>query len=416
MSDREYDVIVVGCRVAGASTAMLLARRGLRVLAIDRASFPSDAISTHQVQLPGGAALRRWGILEPLVSAGTPPARHVRFEGGGSVLDGHFPGHEGVDAVFSPRRTLLDAMLVDAARAGGADVREGFTVDEIVIERSGVRGIRGREGNGPAVAERARVVVGADGKHSIVAQAVGAPIEREVEPRTVAAYTYWSGLPVKGGEVYQRDRRALGLWPTNDELTLSYMAWPIEEFEMFRADIEGNLVDTMRAMGIGERLDGAERVERIRTTPDVPNVIRTPAGDGWVLVGDAGLVMDPITGQGIGHALQDAEMVADALVAGLGGTRPLKDALADYRARRDEARIPMWEFTTDVASFRPAEPEERVLFEALAGNQAETDRFFGVITGTVPVRDYLQPSNLRKIVGLRGFAKIAVAKLRVGRS
>jgi 2-polyprenyl-6-methoxyphenol hydroxylase-like FAD-dependent oxidoreductase len=416
MTNREYDVIVVGCRVAGASTAMLLARHGLRVLAVDRASFPSDAISTHQVQIPGGAALRRWGILDALVSAGAPPARHVRFEGGGSVLDGQFPAYEGVDAVFSPRRTLLDAILVDAARAAGADVREGFTVDEIVIDGNDVRGIRGRQENGSTITERARVVVGADGKHSIVAQAVRAPVERELDARTVAAYAYWSGLPVKGGEVYQRERRALGLWPTNDELTLSYVAWPIAEFETFRSDIEGNLVGTMRAMGIGERLHGAERVERIRTTPDVPNVIRTPAGNGWVLVGDAGLVMDPITGQGIGHALLDAEMVADALVAGLGGERPLDDALADYRARRDAARIPMWEFTADVASFRPSKPEERVLFEALAKNQAQTDRFLGMITGAIPVREYLEPSNLRKIVGLRGFAKIAMGRVRGGRA
>jgi 2-polyprenyl-6-methoxyphenol hydroxylase-like FAD-dependent oxidoreductase len=99
-----YDVIVIGARVAGASTAMLLARRGLDVLLVDRAAFPSDTLSTHQVQLPGVARLRRWGLLDALDAAGTPPARRVRYDAGDAVLDGCFPEHDGVDAVYSPRR------------------------------------------------------------------------------------------------------------------------------------------------------------------------------------------------------------------------------------------------------------------------------------------------------------------------
>lgn len=412
MTDNSYDVIVVGARVAGSSTAMLSARSGLRVLVVDRAMFPSDTTSTHQVQLPGGAALRRWGLLEAVEGAGTPPARHVRFDTPSAVLDGHFPAFDGVDAVYSPRRTLLDSMLLDAARAAGAEVRENFTVDEILMDDHRVTGIVGREGNGPQVTERARMVVGADGKHSIVAKAVGAPVRREQEPLTVAAYTYWSGLPVAGGEIYQRDRRAVGLWPTNDGLTMSFCSWPIDEFETFRADIEGNLLATLDLAGLGERVHAAERVERIRTTPDVPNVIRTAYGPGWALVGDAGLVMDPVTGQGIGHALQDAELLSEAIRAGFAGERPLDDELAGYQAARDRGRIPMWEFTVELASFAPPKPEERVLFEALAKNQAETDRFLGLMTGVTPIKEYLSPGNLRKVIGLRGFAKIALGKAR----
>src|SRR6266568_3518933 len=129
---RMYDVIVVGARLAGASTAMLLARQGLRVLVVDRVSFPCDTISSHQLQVPGVALLHRWGLLGTLAAAGTPPARRVRFDaGGGLVMDGQFPAYDGVDALYSPRRTLLDSILVEAGREAGAEVRENFRVTEV---------------------------------------------------------------------------------------------------------------------------------------------------------------------------------------------------------------------------------------------------------------------------------------------
>ena len=144
MGAGRYDVIVVGARVAGAATAMLLARQGLRVLAVDRVSFPCDTISSHQLQVPGVALLGRWGLLGKLTAAGTPPARRVRFDaGGGLVLDGQFPAYEGANALYSPRRTLLDATLVDAAREAGAEVCENFRVSEVTRSDSRVTGIRG---------------------------------------------------------------------------------------------------------------------------------------------------------------------------------------------------------------------------------------------------------------------------------
>ncbi len=143
-----YDVIIVGARVAGSSTAMLLAGKGLRVLLVDRAAFPSDTLSTHQVQLPGGARLRRWGLLDQVVASGAPPAREVRFDAGSVVLQGRYPAFEGVDAVYSPRRTVLDALLLEAARAAGAEVREQFIVEELTVEDGRVTGIRGRAKGG----------------------------------------------------------------------------------------------------------------------------------------------------------------------------------------------------------------------------------------------------------------------------
>src|SRR5438132_10716722 len=180
MGAGRYDVIVVGARVAGAATAMLLARQGLRVLAVDRVSFPSDTISSHQLQVPGAALLHRWGLLGKLAAAGTPPARRVRFDaGGGLVMDGQFPACEGVDALYSPRRTLLDSILVEAAREAGAEVRENFRVTQVTASGDRVTGIRGSARGRPEVTEAASLVIGADGKRSLVAGAVSARQYRE---------------------------------------------------------------------------------------------------------------------------------------------------------------------------------------------------------------------------------------------
>jgi 2-polyprenyl-6-methoxyphenol hydroxylase-like FAD-dependent oxidoreductase len=408
-----YDVIIVGARVAGSATAMLLARAGLRVLVTDRATFPSDTLSTHQVQLPGGARLRRWRLLDAVVASGAPPARQVTFDAGPVVLRGRYPDHEGVDAVYSPRRTVLDALLLEAARAAGAEVRERFAVEELLAEGGRVTGVRGRGKGGPAVTETARLVVGADGKHSAVARAVGAAAYHELPPRSMACYTYWEGLPLQGGELYARERRMVGAWPTNDGLTLTYVAWPVAEFADFRADVEGNFLRTLDLAGdLGRRARSARRAERFRASPDLPNRFRRPHGPGWALVGDAGLVMDPITGQGIGDALRDAELLAAAVGDGLGGRRPLEEALAGYERARDRAALPMYRFTTELAAFAPPRPEQQAVFAALAGRPAEVDRFLGVMTGAVPIDEFFTPRNLLRLIGVRGMAKAMLGRRR----
>ena len=409
----DYDAIVVGARVAGSSLAIQLGRQGRRVLLVDRDYFPSDTLSTHQVQVPGIAMLDRWGLLDRVIASGAPATRNLRFAQELAQLDGHFPTFQGVDALYSPRRTVLDAILLDAAREAGAEVREQFVVDELVMEGGRVSGIRGGQKGGARVAEAARLVVGADGKHSLVAKAVGAPTYHERAPRSMACYTYWDGVPVDGGTIWSRGRRAIGAWPTNDGLVMTYIAWPVEEFEAFRADVEGNVLRTLDLAGeLGERVRAGRRAERFRSTPDLPGFLRRPYGPGWALVGDASLVMDPITGRGITDAFLGAELLTEAIHDGWSGRRPLEAALAGYQRRRDREILPMYEFTTMLASFGPPRVEDEVLFRALVGRQAEIDRFFGVLTGAVPLREYLAPGNLLKVIGVRGMARIMRSKLR----
>src|SRR5690242_403293 len=200
-----YDAIIVGARCAGSPTAMLLARKGYRVLLVDRAAFPSDTMSSHFVHVSAVARLKRWGLLDRVAASNCPPVRNICLDLGPSSLKGHFPSMDGVDTAYGPRRFVLDKILVDAAVDAGAELREGFTTEEVLFEQGQVIGIRGRTRNNTSVTEKARFVIGADGLHSRVARAVGAAKYNEKPGVTCAYYTYWSRVSVSGAELYPRD-------------------------------------------------------------------------------------------------------------------------------------------------------------------------------------------------------------------
>src|SRR5262249_44696247 len=138
-----YDAIVVGARCAGSPTAMLLARRGWRVLLVDRATFPSDTVSTHLLHAPAIASLAQWGLLLRVVATGCPPINRYSFNFGPVTIAGTPRPVDGVATAYAPRRTVLDKILVDAAAEAGVEVREAFTVDHIVFDGDAVVGIRG---------------------------------------------------------------------------------------------------------------------------------------------------------------------------------------------------------------------------------------------------------------------------------
>jgi flavin-dependent dehydrogenase len=140
---KAFDVIVVGARCAGSPTAMLLARKGYRVLAVDRASFPSDTVSTHVLHPLSVNALSRWGLLDRLVATGCPPIHTYSFDFGPFTIAG-LPGTDKNPLAYCPRRTILDKLLVDAAAESGAEIRQGFTVDQIIIEGEQGTAVRSR--------------------------------------------------------------------------------------------------------------------------------------------------------------------------------------------------------------------------------------------------------------------------------
>jgi flavin-dependent dehydrogenase len=396
-----YDAIVVGARCAGSPTAMLLARKGYRVLMVDRATFPSDMLSGHYIHQAGMASLRRWGLLDRVAATGAPAIRRVTFDVGPFALTGSPPPAEGgVDAGYCVRRTVLDKLLVEAAVEAGAELRERFAVTELLRSGGRVVGIRGQH-NGKPVAEHARIVIGADGPRSLVARQVGA-YRYDVRPdQTCAFYSYWSGVDIEGGEIYARDGRQIVVLPTNHGLTEVGAMWPVGEFQAFRADPEGNLLRTLdeHAPALAEQVRAGRREERMSGIGESPNFFRTPHGPGWALVGDAGYHKDAITGQGITDAFRDAELLAEALDDGFAGRRPLELALARYQQRRDEAAGPMYDFTVNLARLAPPPPEMQDLFGALRGNQPDTDAFMGLMAGTTSIPAFFAPANVERIIG-----------------
>jgi flavin-dependent dehydrogenase len=398
--DHMYDVIVVGARCAGSPTAMLMARKGYKVLVVDRARFPSDTISTHLVHPPGVDALQRWGLLDRLLASGCPPIHTYAFDMGPFWITGTPGSGKETSAVgYAPRRTVLDKLLVDAAAEAGAEVREGFVVDDIVMDDGRVAGIRGHERAGASVTERARVVVGADGLNSMIAKAVAAPQYNEKPPILAGYYTYWSGLPMEGRfESYEGPRRGFAAWPTNDNLTLVIAGWPMEEFETNKSDIEGNYRDGIERCSpkFAERLRGAKRQERYSGMA-VPNFFRKPFGAGWALVGDAGYNKDFITAQGISDAFRAAEWCADALDASFSGRSAFDEAMAGYQTTRDEASFAIYEFTAQVAALQPPAPEQQQLMAAIHGNEEAMNGFVRVVAGVVSPAQFFSEENVGRI-------------------
>ena len=398
MASKQYDAIVVGARCAGSPVAMLLARGGRDVLVVDRATFPSDTISIHLIHPPGIDALKRWGLLDRLVATGCPPIHTYAFDFGPVTISGA-PGTGDASVAYAPRRTVLDKLLVDAASEAGAEVREGFTVEDVVVEDSRVTGIRGRSKGGQPVTEHARVVIGADGLQSRVAEAVGPEQYNEKPPLNASYYTYWSGLPMNGRfENYVRPVRGFAAWPTNDGLTLVICGWPFAEFDANKKDVEGNYLKVLELVpAFADRIRSARREERFVGT-SVPNYFRKPFGPGWALVGDAGYNKDFITAQGIQDAFRDAELCAAALEDSFSGARAFDVAMGDYQATRDEHVLPMYEFTAELAALQPPPPELQHLLAAMQGNQAAMDGFARVAAGVTSPAVFFSEENVGRIV------------------
>jgi len=343
-----YDAIVVGARCAGSPTAMLLARRGHRVLMVDKATFPSDKLSTHYIHPPGIQALERWGVLDRVLAANPPPIAKFTVFVNGALLP--TPPMEGV--AYCPRRYLLDKILIDAATEAGAELREAFTVDEILMDGERVTGIAGHSRGGDRVTLEARYVVGADSHHSVVAKAVNAPKYRECEPLTAGYYSYWSGVPTEGAEVYVAETGGVLAFPTNDAQLCIAAGTAAANFKEYRADVEGTFMRILEGASpaFAARVRAGKREERWMGTADLPNFFRKPWGDGWALVGDAGYMKDPVTGWGITDAFRDAELLATALDDTLSRRRPADEALSAYQEQRDTAAIPVYEMTLAMAS------------------------------------------------------------------
>jgi flavin-dependent dehydrogenase len=378
-----FDAVVVGARVAGAATALLLVRAGLRVLVVERSRRGSDTLSTHALMRAGVMQLHRWGVLPRLLAAGTPPIRRTTFHYSSEPVVVDIKDRDGVDALFAPRRTLLDVVLADAAVESGAQVLYGTTVREILRGSTGrVQGVLLTDEAGRQHRVEADIVIGADGARSTVAGAVDAQVLVEGKSPGSYIYAYWEGLELDGTHWYYAPGVAAGAIPTNEGLSCVFVGMPPGRYRAQPAvplDALFQQIASECHPGLARALGGARRVGKYFPFAGRAGFLRQPWGDGWALVGDAGCFKDPITAHGITDALRDAELLARAVIRGTTG------ALADYQAARDSFAVEFLELSDRIASFDWDLDSVGVLHHQLSrlmARECECVRDFGALPRT----------------------------------
>jgi flavin-dependent dehydrogenase len=346
---------------------MLLARAGHRVLLVDRDTFPSETLSTSFMQEDATRRLDGWGLLERLIATGTPGATSVVAHAMGMDL----PRPAGAYPAYAPRRRVLDSLLVDAAREAGVEVRESFSVQDLLFDASGaVSGVIGQS-KGEQVMEDARIVIGADGRNSFVARQVGAEEYNESMPSTCGFYSYFEGgdLPMDTAEIFFGGRHFIFYFPTNDGQACMGAEAPLAVWEQFRADPGAYLLEiTARlAPAVHQRLKSSRPAERYLGMTGRRSFFRKPYGPGWALVGDAGYLKDPIMGSGIDDAFRDAELLSGALIEAWSGKAQLEAALSGYQAARDESEAQRYPVICELAKLEELTPEIMMGFASVAG-------------------------------------------------
>jgi len=394
-----YDAIIVGARCAGASTAMLLARKGHRVLLVDRARFPSDIPQGHFIHQQGPLRLQRWGLLDRIKASGCPAVESAVLDLGDFGLRGERLSIDDVAIAYGPRRLVLDKILLEAAIAAGAEMRECCPVEGFLTDGDRIVGIRGRDRNGNVFTEHASVVVGADGRNSRLAHAVKAPVYEEMPTLTCFLFSYWSGVPERGLRMHVGKDRAVFGFPTHDNLFAVFAAMPINEAKRVMADSEGSFMATAAiAPELADMLRNGHREERFYGAADLPNFFRKPFGPGWALVGDAGHHKDPYMALGVNDALRDADFLSDALDETLSGRADFDTALAAYERRRNETALPLYRENLNSAQFVPLPQEAYQLRAAMRGNPDVTREFFLARFGRTPRESFFNPENLQRVM------------------
>jgi 2-polyprenyl-6-methoxyphenol hydroxylase-like FAD-dependent oxidoreductase len=357
-----HDVVVVGARAAGAATALLLARLGHDVALVDRAVFPSDTVSTHQLARPGVVQLHRWGLLQAVLASGAPAIRQVAFTAAGESITRVVKHRAGVDLLVAPRRYILDTIVAEAAARAGVHIRLGFTITGVRRDGSGrAVGVSGHDRTGSSAEIDARFVVGADGLGSRVARSVGAEVIEDRGDQGAAQYAYFAGIPWNGIELIVADRALAGVFPTHDGQACIWVCTPTTDAHAARrraasrAEAFTALLE-LAAPELAARLRKGRRTSSIAGMLRSPNQLRRAVGPGWALVGDAGFHRDALTGHGLSDAYRDAELLASALDRALRAETDEHTALAAYQRQRDHALREVFELTCALASY-PSIPD-----------------------------------------------------------
>jgi 2-polyprenyl-6-methoxyphenol hydroxylase-like FAD-dependent oxidoreductase len=361
------------------------------VLLIDRATFPSDVMSTLYIHQPGVALLNRWGLLDAVVASGCPRIDTLSYYVQDVELHGPVASYGGITATYAPRRQVLDQLLIDAAVAAGAEFAEGFSLSSVLWEDSRVAGVRLRAKDGGEVTERTGLVVGADGMRSRLAELVEAPYVTEDPSATCVYYTGWTGMS-------SRLQTRLGLGsavatvPTHDGVTLVLTYFPQDSFRTIKINPRRAHLGCISAMApdLFDQLSSGEQVIRLQGTGDQRNFFRKAHGPGWVLIGDAGLHLDSITALGIAHAFIQADLLSSSLCDDLADMKSVDDALSKFASQTRNMLTDGYQRTLEATSLQVPESRLRMLRE-ISQVPALTARYFEFVAGLISFDDFLTP-------------------------
>jgi flavin-dependent dehydrogenase len=400
------DAVVVGARCAGSATAIALARAGKRVVALERAAFPSDTLSTHLLFAGGVAELDAIGALERVEALGAPRMPFALMSGAGLSVTARYTPVGAIDYGLCVRRTGLDAALVETARAAGADVRERARVTELVWDGDRVAGVRYEDADGQLRELRAPLVVGADGRRSTVARLAGASLPYRANPNGRACYfAYFEDAHPGWRDVaaqWREDRELGTAFPCDGGRVLVLLMPPLERVEEFGADLAGAYERTIDRMpGLRERLEGCARATKVRSATDLPSYFRRSSGRGWALPGDAGHFKDPVTAQGIRDAVRFGRLLGEAAAPVLGDPATLDRALAAWEARRERECLETYQWTNQLARAEAMSPLEIELYRSAAADPDRAREMLDVFSRT---RSPSEALPLRRGLALAGRA------------
>lgn len=383
--ESRYDVVVVGARVAGAATAMLLGRAGLDVLLVDQGPPGADTLSTLALMRGGVLQLSRWGLLPAICASGTPPIETSTFHYDGEPVQLRITPRHGVSALYAPRRTVLDPLLVRAAEREGVDV--AWRTRLAGLRRNWRGRVTGAflEGRGMGRAIRAGSVIGADGLHSAVATKVGAAVYHARPHATAVIYSSIHGLGLTGYHWHYVQGAAAGAIPTGGDEVLVFVTVPRERFmRELRHDLSDGfhrvLHEVVPWLGAAARVLGTSAPFRGFAGHD--SYLRAAHGPGWALVGDAACFKDPLTARGLTDAMRDAELLSRAVVTGTDA------ALADYQRIRDALSMRLFEITDEIASFEWSMPRLQALHRDMRAEMTREAAYLSGLpaSGLPPVR------------------------------